>query len=283
MYQKVGMFGVAEPEPTDIDEIGSVTAFAGPYTHQDEQIRGFGYSHDGSVDSLFRFVSSSLFDINNSERGQVEAFMIAFDSDIAPIVGQQITLTATNTGVAGPRIDLMLSRCSTGFASKVLFDLNGGAVNECDLIAKLDQAGKQRGYVYDVSSSRFEPDDGGATITDAVLRALAAAPDQEITYTAAPPGSGFRMGINRDLDSVLDDPDNCPSVPNDDQTDTDGDGLGDVCDPTPLPEPTQIAMLAAGTIGLGQLHHRRQAKRSRIRALRAHAALCSPVRTRTPC
>jgi hypothetical protein len=72
------------------------------------------------------------------------------------------------------------------------------------------------------------------------------------------------MGINRDLDSLLDAPDNCPGVPNDDQTDTDDDGLGDACDPTPLPEPTQIAMLAAGAIGLGQLHRRRQAKRSRI-------------------
>ena len=124
MYQKVGMFGVAEPQSAVFPEIGTVKAFDGPYTHQGDQVRGFGYSHDGSVDSLFRFVSSSLFDINNPEQNQVEAFMIAFDSDLAPIVGQQITLTATNAGVAGPRIDLMLSRCGTGFASKVLVDLN---------------------------------------------------------------------------------------------------------------------------------------------------------------
>jgi hypothetical protein len=264
MYQKVGMFGAAEPQTVSFPQIGSIKAFDGPYTHQGDQIRGFGYSHDGSVDSLFRFVSSSLFDINNTKQSQVEAFMIAFDSDLAPIVGQQITLTATNAGVAGPRIDLMLSRCSSGFASKILVDLNGGAVNECDLIAKLSQDGNPRGYVYDTAGGLFEPDDGGAAIGDAALRALAETPSQEVTYTAAPPGSGYRMGINRDLDNLLDAQDNCPGVPNDDQTNTDDDDLGDACDPTPVPEPSQIAMLAVGVMGLNQLHRRRQAKRGRI-------------------
>jgi hypothetical protein len=260
MYQKVGMFGDAQPQTGNFPQIGDVTAFDGPYTHQGDQIRGFGYTHDGSVDTLFRFVSASLFGINNNQQSQVEAFMIAFDSDLAPIVGQQITLTSTNSGVAGPRIDLMLSRCSTNFASKILVDLNGGAVNECDLIAKLDDGGSPRGYLYDASANRFDPDDGGASITDAALRALAAAPNQEVTYTAAPPGSGQRMGINRDLDNFLDALDNCPSVHNDDQTDTDDDGLGNSCDPTPIPEPAQILMLAVGVMGLGGLQRRRRGK-----------------------
>jgi YVTN family beta-propeller protein len=264
LYQKVGMFGAAQPQPTVFPQIGTVNNFDGPYTHQGDQVRGFGYTHDGSVDTLFRFVSASLFNIDNSEQSQVEAFMIAFDSDLAPIVGQQITLTATNAGVAGPRIDLMLSRCGTGFASKVLTDLNGGPVNECDLIAKLDQGGSPRGYVYDPTGGVFEPDDGGSSITEGALRALAAVPGQEVTYTAVPPGSGYRMGINRDLDSLLDASDNCPSAPNDDQTDTDNDDLGDACDPTPLPEPSQVAVLAFGALLLNQLQRRRHEKRERI-------------------
>ena len=92
---------------------------------------------------------------------------------------------------------------------------------------------------------------------------MAGVTGQEATYTAAPPGSGFRMGINRDLDIVLDGSDNCPSVPNDDQLDTDTDGLGDLCDPTPLPEPGQILTLTIGLLGLGRLNRRRHAKRHR--------------------
>lgn len=43
--------------------------------------------------------------------------------------------------------------------------------------------------------------------------------------------SGFEDDDDDDDDGVLDVNDNCPLVANADQTDTDGDGLGDVCDP----------------------------------------------------
>ncbi len=38
---------------------------------------------------------------------------------------------------------------------------------------------------------------------------------------------------DQDADGVPDSDDNCPNTPNVDQADTDGDGLGDVCDPDP--------------------------------------------------
>jgi hypothetical protein len=44
---------------------------------------------------------------------------------------------------------------------------------------------------------------------------------------------------DRDKDGVADIYDNCPSVSNRDQKDSDGDGSGDVCDATPYP-PTEI-------------------------------------------
>jgi len=233
MYQKVGMFGNAEPLAINNPITGSGVPFAGPYTHTGDQIRGFGYTHDGSVDTLFRFVSASVFSINNNQQRDVEAFMIAFDSDLAPIVGQQITLTQTNSGVAGPRIDLMIQRANAAFSSKVLEDLNGGPVNECELIAKLREGGAPAGYLYE--SGMFTPDDGGAAISDAALRAKAAVAGQEVTYTCVPPGSGYRMALDRDLDTLLDgvetgtgvfvDPSDTGTRP--DLADTDGDGWDD--------------------------------------------------------
>lgn len=64
--------------------------------------------------------------------------------------------------------------------------------------------------------------------TEAEVRALA---QQEgpLTYTCTPPGSGVRMGIDRDGDDVPDGLDNCPTKPNVDQSDSDGDDVGDAC------------------------------------------------------
>jgi hypothetical protein len=41
-------------------------------------------------------------------------------------------------------------------------------------------------------------------LTDASLRQRAAQNGGELTYTCAPPGSGVRIGIDRDEDGVLD-------------------------------------------------------------------------------
>src|SRR5262249_57420840 len=91
---------------------------------QPDQIRGFGFLHDGSVDTLFRFHNASVFNqsgvfipnpagfpdgpAGDPQRRQVEQFVLAFDSDLAPIVGQQITLTDSNAAVGCPPIRLLL-------------------------------------------------------------------------------------------------------------------------------------------------------------------------------
>ena len=46
-------------------------------------------------------------------------------------------------------------------------------------------------------------------------------------------GVGDACESDTDGDGVIDDNDNCPTVPNADQTDTDGDGVGDACDEAP--------------------------------------------------
>src|SRR6185369_7713391 len=143
------------------------------------QIRGFGFLHDGSIDTVFRFLSATVFDNKNGvgfdgadngnvKRRQAEQFVLAFDSDLAPIVGQQITLTSTNSAVAGPRIDLLIQRSAAPFSSAIL----GGLVTECELIVKGTLAGKQRGWVRYVGGVFLSDKGAEPSLSDAALRAL---------------------------------------------------------------------------------------------------------------
>jgi len=212
VYQKVGMFGQ------------SATGTGAP--HQGDQIRGFGVLHDGSVDTTFNFLGASVFVLTDTQQRRLEAFTLEFPTDLAPIVGQQVTLTSTNGTAVNPRIDLMIARAAANFTSVML----GGVVKECDLVVKGALGGVERGAVRE-ASGQFRTDKN-ELFSDATVRALVNT-DGPITYTCTPPGSGRRMGIDRDLDTVLDGLDNCPAVANTDQADSDNDGLGNVCDLPP--------------------------------------------------
>ena len=196
MYQKVGMFGF----PRVITVTGADFGFKG------DQVRGFGYLHDGSFDTLFRFHNGLVFSrdftafgpnpggfpsgpTGDAMRRQVERFMLAFDTNLAPIVGQQTTLAAGSGADVHARIDLMLARA---------------AQNECDVVVKGVHNGRRRGWVRS-SAGTFRSDFASEPeLGDAALRALATAPGRAFTYTAVPPGTGTRVGIDRDADGFPD-------------------------------------------------------------------------------
>jgi len=185
LYTKVGMFSmVGEPE-------GGA------------QVRGFGFINDASVDSLSRFLKRNKnfdpspdglvgFTGGDPQRRDVEQFLLAFDSDLAPIVGQQITLDASNAAKVGPRIDLLRARAQTAFASKVL----GPSVTECDLVVRGVVDGRMAAFALRRDGA-YDPDDDGASISDSALRALAKVTGQALTFTCLPPGWGPRA-LHRD-------------------------------------------------------------------------------------
>jgi hypothetical protein len=152
-------------------------------------VRGFGFLHDGSIDTLFRFHGSGVFSLTDAEQRDLEAFMFAFDSNLAPIVGQGITLTSTSPSAVGTRINLLIARA---------------AANECELTVKGTLAGQQRGWLR-LANGTFTSDRASeAALTDAQLRAHASTAGQERTYLCVPPGSGARVGIDRDEDGFRD-------------------------------------------------------------------------------
>ena len=197
-----GFFGTAgeqsfegETQNFKVAHLRNMYAKVGMFSTAGDQVRGFGFLHDGTVDTLKTFVSSGVFSLNNAQEDDVEQFMLAFPNDIAPVVGQQVTLNSTNSGVVNPRIDTLIARANAAFNSLVL----GGATTECDLVVKGNVSSAPRGWVF--NGTDFD-DDLGGTITDAALRALAAT-DGPFTYTCVPPGSGERLGIDRDEDALL--------------------------------------------------------------------------------
>jgi len=124
---------------------------------------------------------------NVAQRRQLEAFMMAFDSNLAPIVGQQVTLTTDSGADVDARIALLEARAAAG---------------ECDLVVHGVLAVRPVGFLYDPAAARFVPDTvRGAALGDAALRALRRI--GPLTFTAAPPGSGHRIALDRDLDGVL--------------------------------------------------------------------------------
>lgn len=183
-YQKVGMFGQAGLGGDPLAP----------------QVRGFGYLHDGAVDTVMTFLGSgnpsSVFQFpgGDPQRAQVVSLVMAFDTDVAPIVGQQVTLTAANSAdpVVDERLDLLIARAVTLYS-----DPDRPGNTECDLIVKGRIGGQPRGWWMSGTGS-FTPDlDSGAVIPDATLRSFAATAGQELTYTCVPPGSGQRVGIDR--------------------------------------------------------------------------------------
>ena len=114
--------------------------------------------------------------------------MLAFDSNLAPIVGQQITLTARNGAAAEPRLELLVQRA---------------AADECELVARVLRGGRELGLLYLPDGGGFASDRAGeAPFTLDQLRVLARR--TPVTFTAVPSGSGERIALDRDSDGVLD-------------------------------------------------------------------------------
>ena len=178
-YSKVGMFGMP-----DVPFIG-----AGDHSHQGDQIRGFGFLHDGGIDTVLRFLTATVFGLTSTQRQNLEQFVLAFDTDLAPVVGQQVTRNHRSDAITDERIDLLVARAAAG---------------ECDLVVKGNLAGEDRGWLR-LPSGEFRSDRASdANTTKAALRKQAKVVGQERTFTCVPVGSGERIGIDRDEDGARD-------------------------------------------------------------------------------
>ncbi len=159
-YQKQGMFGWSFNQ----------NPIRGP------QVRGFGYNHNGSTSG--NYVLADL-GIPAEEVSALRNFLFTFPSDMAPIVGQQVTLTLERQ--ATDRLDLMISRAQ-------MVD----PVPECDLIAFGVYGDLKTSFLFVDGKWRSDDVDKPEWETSALLAALQQSGDV-ISFTCVPWGSGSRM------------------------------------------------------------------------------------------
>jgi hypothetical protein len=151
--------------------------------------RGFGFTHDGSVDNLFDFLHFPGFTFagGDPQRRDVEAFLLDFDTGMPPAVGREVTFSGANDNDAalGATVDTMRSQAKV--------------VGNCDLIAHGRVNGIPRSWLYQ-GNDQWQPDVAtDPTITTAQLRGLGAR-GSEVTVLGVPLGSGLRMALDRDRD-----------------------------------------------------------------------------------
>jgi YVTN family beta-propeller protein len=178
---------------------------------QTRNTAGFGVLHDGSVDSLERFVAEPVFSVTSNQMvANLVAFLLAMSGSELPLgsptnplqlpgpssrdshaaVGWQTTLIDAASPAPGQLtlINNMITQANSGRVGLVV----KGRVN-----------GEQRGYRYNTADGTFQSDRAAEVVTTAALQALAA-PGSELTYTVVPFVSRTRIGIDRDEDGFFD-------------------------------------------------------------------------------
>jgi DNA-binding beta-propeller fold protein YncE len=219
-YTKIGMYG------SSLDQTHAIASLIPPLNPPVEAVRGFGYQHDGATATVEHFLTAFVFvqttapvlfggvnappnpfgiplfadpanPLDTSKgispdglalRRALSSFVLAFDTNMRPIVGQQVTLDMDNGSAAAPRIALLEAQAAAG---------------ACDLVVHGRLRGREAGFV--LSNGSFLPDTSARRpLSDAALRALVGESTDALTFTAVPSGSGFRLGIDRDGDGFAD-------------------------------------------------------------------------------
>jgi len=213
-YQKVGMFASSP----DSNRAFTPSPQLNPPLRA---IRGYGYQPDGAVGSVEHHMTGQNFirSLNASSpvganpggiptfvldahgdpqpipdaagfavRRQLGAFLMAYDSNYKPVVGQQVTFDASAGTAADARIALLMARANAG---------------DCELVAKVFLLLRERGFLY--QGGVFKADTCRDTaLSLEQLKKLAWNDNHAITFTCVPPGSGYRIGVDRDVDGIMD-------------------------------------------------------------------------------
>ncbi len=157
-----------------------------------ETRNGFGFTHDGEVDTLVTFLNVPVFSFggNMTAINNTIAFMDQFDSGQAVTVGHQITFDGTNNG--DPGFNTLLAALNQGKIDLVVKGVFGGVPRtfRCTTVSP--------------TQATCQPDRVGESAIDAAALRDSSGSGSELTFWAVPVGFGQRMGLDRDGDAFYD-------------------------------------------------------------------------------
>lgn len=152
---------------------------------------GFGFTHDGGVDSLSTFLNLPVFSFpNQAQVDEMIAFLMQFPTGQSAAVGHQLTFDGTNNGDAAllARLGVLLESLSQGEIQLVVTGRFGGVLRSWNCTALSPVA------------ADCQPDRSSEPAIDALVLENLAAAGSELTFEAVPVGFGLRMGNDRDMD-----------------------------------------------------------------------------------
>jgi YVTN family beta-propeller protein len=171
-------------------------------------LSGFGYMHDGNVASIADFIGNP-------------AFLFQSDQQIANMVALLLSWSGSDFGVSNngtialepPGVFSKDSHAAVGQQETItdpqqsLTRLNSlvsvaGSSQRLELVAKSYGNGVSRGYLLS-QGTNFIADLPGEQISQAELVA-ATGEGRSVTFTVVPAGTGYRLGLDRDMDGYLD-------------------------------------------------------------------------------
>ena len=215
---------VASSQPAfKIVQLRNLHEKAGFDATSQRSLSGFGYFHDGSVDSLERYVSEDMFEIESEQEvSDLVAFLLCFSGSDSTAVerrgwnGTFVTRTTsreTHAGVGTQRTIRSEHEIEVEVEIEHTLSLTSVAVKrEVELVAHSSIEGVPTGWFFNADrTAELSPD---RTDRQRFLPAKAKeAPrtlaqfldgDTPVTFTLVPKGTGRRLSIDRDGDTLLD-------------------------------------------------------------------------------
>ena len=169
----------------------------GSYASPPDVKSGFGFTHDGSIPDLATFLSAIVFTLDSFQVRDIAMFMNFFPTGMKPSVGRQVTLPGGAPGDPNlPAEQLLAALIPLGN----LADPN----HHCELVATTSDGTRVKSWYLNggVGTGGLWTSDVplAPQVSTSALRTGATGP---ITFLCMPPGSGMRMGSDRDEDGVL--------------------------------------------------------------------------------